>query len=299
MNITAVVLTFNESLHLDRCLSSVSKITKNIIVVDCYSTDETVSIAAKYSAKVLKNKWVNHATQFNWAINRLDDSSEWIFRIDADEYLTTSLISSINSLRDVDLESIEGISFGRRMAFQGRLMRYGGVFPVKVLRIFRAGKGHCENRWMDEHIKVNGNTLFIDGELIDDNLNTLTWWIDKHNKYASREVVDLLNLKYGFIPRDTVARMSPSDQAAFKRWLKEVVYAKLPVGFRAFLYFSYRYFLRFGFLDGIQGTAFHVLQGFWYRYLVDLKLIEVQRFIEDNKCEPKVAIKSVLGIDLL
>lgn len=83
--------------------------------------------------------------------------------------------------------------------------RHGGVFPVKVLRLFRHGRGRCENRWMDEHIKVAGTTVDFAGELIDDNLNTLTWWTNKHNWYVSREAVDLLNLEYRFMPHDSAA----------------------------------------------------------------------------------------------
>jgi hypothetical protein len=75
--------------------------------------------------------------------------------------------------------------------------------------------------------------------------------------------VDLLNLEYEFMPRDAVAKLRGGSQAAVKRWLKEMVYAPLPGGFRAFAYFFYRYVLRLGFLDGQAGTAFHFLQGFW------------------------------------
>ena len=70
-----------------------------------------------------------------------------------------------------------------------------GVYPVKLLRLFQYKKATCEQRWMDEHIKVDGPTVYFKGELIDDNLNSLTWWTDKHNRYASREAVDLLNLE--------------------------------------------------------------------------------------------------------
>ena len=63
------------------------------------------------------------------------------------------------------------------MTFQGKLIRHGGVFPVRVLRLFRRGAGECENRWMDEHIKVAGGTVNFEQEMIDDNLNSLSWWI--------------------------------------------------------------------------------------------------------------------------
>ncbi|MCB1689918.1 MAG: hypothetical protein KDI33_15585, partial [Halioglobus sp.] len=191
---------------------------------------------------------------------------------------------------------VDGIFCDRRMTFQSRLIRHGGVFPIRVLRLFRYGHGECENRWMDEHIKVAGSTLDFKGELIDDNLNSLTWWTEKHNKYASREAVDLLNLEYRFIPHDSVASLRGGNQAGIKRWLKEKVYARLPGGFRAFAYFFYRYVIRLGFLDGQAGTAFHFLQGFWYRYLVDAKVAEVRRHMLEKNCDVTAAIEQVLRI---
>jgi len=149
---------------------------------------------------------------------------------------------------------------------------------------------------MDEHIKVAGPTADFSGELIDDNLNTLTWWTEKHNKYACREAVDLLNLEFHFMPHDSVASLRGGKQAGVKRWLKEVVYARLPRGFRAFIYFIYRYVIRLGFLDGQAGTAFHFLQGLWYRYLVDSKVTEVKRYMDEKKVSVEVAINKVLGI---
>jgi hypothetical protein len=62
-----------------------------------------------------------------------------------------------------------------------------------------------------------------------------------------------------------------------KRWFKEKFYLRLPLFSRAFLYFIYRYFLRFGFLDGKEGLIFHFLQGFWYRFLIDAKIYEVNK----------------------
>ena len=96
-------------------------------------------------------------------------------------------------------ERIHGCYFPRRMAFMGRQINHGGIFPAYMLRLFRLGQGAIEDRWMDEHIKVKGDTVVLKGELIDDNLNSLTWWTEKHNKYASREAVDLLNLEFAFM----------------------------------------------------------------------------------------------------
>ena len=298
MNVTAVILTFNEEQHLARCIASVQAVATDVVVVDCSSTDATLDIARAQGARVLQHAWVNHAAQFNWALTQLGADTEWVLRIDADEVLTPALIEEIRTRLPGIGPEIDGVYWGRRMTFQGRLIRHGGVFPVRVLRLFRHGRGQCENRWMDEHIKVAGPTADFAGEMIDDNLNSLTWWTDKHNRYASREAVDLLNLEYRFMPHDTVASLRGGKQAGVKRWLKERVYARLPGGFRAFAYFFYRYVLRLGFLDGQAGTAFHFLQGFWYRYLVDAKVVEVKRYMRERGVGVVEAIERVLGVQL-
>lgn len=296
MKLTAVLLTFNEEKHLARCIASLAGVASEVVIADCFSTDNTLEIALAHGARVIQRKWVNHATQFNWALTQLEADTEWVLRIDADEVLTPELVTEIQARLPGVGPAVDGVFCSRRMAFQGRLIRHGGVFPVRVMRLFRHGRGECENRWMDEHIKVAGPTVDFAGEMVDDNLNSLTWWTDKHNQYASREVVDLLNLEYGFMPHDSVARLRGGKQAGVKRWLKERVYARLPTGFRACAYFSYRYVLRLGFLDGQAGTAFHFLQGFWYRYLVDAKLAEVRRYMTTHDVGVKPAIEKVLGI---
>ena len=85
-------------------------------------------------------------------------------------------------------------------------------------------------------------------------------------------------------------------KAGVKRWIKKNVYMQLPIGMRALVYFVYRYFCRFGFLDWPEGTAFHVLQAFWYRYLIDIKLYEVKSAIKYENIDVVSAIQKVLGI---
>lgn len=148
---------------------------------------------------------------------------------------------------------------------------------------------------MDEHILVDGQSVLLSGELLDDNRNTLTWWIAKHNAYASREVVEMLDAEYHFLNRPLEQAMM-QHSAGRTRWLKKHFYAHLPGSFRALAYFLYRYIFRLGFLDGIEGSAFHVLQGFWYRYLVDMKLHEVKTYMKKLNTDSVSAIEAVLGL---
>ncbi|SEK11272.1 Glycosyl transferase family 2 [Marinovum algicola] len=298
MTLTAVILTRDEERHIVRCLTSLAGVADRVLVVDSGSTDRTVEMARNMGVEVRENPWINYATQMNWGIDHVPEGTDWILRLDADEVITPELAQEIAAKLPGLQSEVDGVYVPRRMTFLGRPIRWGGLFPVRVLRLFRAGRGRCENRWMDEHILVDGATTEFTGEIVDDNHNSLNWWTHKHNTYASREVVDLLNLEYGFMPHETVADLKGGQQAAVKRWVKEKVYARLPGGLRAFLYFLYRYVFRLGFLDGKEGTAFHVLQGFWYRYLVDMKLHEVKTYMRRHEIDAVSAIRDVLGIDV-
>ena len=297
MHLTVVILTLNEEKHLARCLASLDGIENFVLVVDSFSSDNTHKIAKDYGASVICHDFINQAQQFNWALKQLNDKTEWILRLDADEYLTPKLSQEIkNSLMNIK-PNINGIFMNRRMCFQGKLIKYGGVFPVQVMRLFKHGYGECENRWMDEHILVSGDTQNLEGEIIDNNMNNLSWWINKHNNYATREAVDLLNLEYNFSESNSIASLNMGKRTRFKRWIKEFFYARMPRGLRALVYFLYRYIFCLGFLDGKEGLNFHFLQGFWYRYLIDAKVGEVKKYMKNNNSSIEQAISDVFGQD--
>lgn len=296
MTLTVVILTHDEAQHIARAIQSVQSAADRIFVIDSGSTDATIDIARVLGAEVLVHPFATQAKQFNWALEKLPADTQWVFRLDADEVVSPELASALKQELPKLGREVAGASVYRRMAFLGRPIRWGGVFPVRITRVLRYGRGRSEDRWMDEHILLDGVQVQLDGELLDDNLKPLGWWIDKHNKYASREVVEILNAEQGFLMRDRCVVLN--DQARLKRWVKEKIYARLPSGLRAFCYFFYRYVVRFGFLDGTEGTAFHVLQGFWYRYLVDAKLHEVRLHMRTKNTDVVTAIREVLGIDI-
>ncbi|EBA12399.1 glycosyltransferase family 2 protein [Roseobacter sp. CCS2] len=292
-HLTVIILTYNEAKHIARAIASVQCVATRILVVDSCSTDATVRIATDLGAQVLHNPWTNHAAQFNWALDQIAGAPGWVLRLDADEVITDTLATEIAA----GLPDVDGCYVGRGIIFMGQAVRHGGVFPVPTLRLFRNGRARCEQRWMDEHIVAPGPTVHLRGQVIDDNRNPLDWWVAKHNGYASREVVDILNTQYGFLPASQA--LPGKGGAAIKRWIKRHIYARLPAGLRAGAYFFYRYVLRGGFRDGSQARVFHVLQGFWYRYLVDAKLAEVRRHMTVTGAAPVDAIRDVLGVDVI
>lgn len=292
MRLTVIILARDEALHITRAIASLRGLKARVVVVDSGSGDDTVALAKAAGAEVLSNPWQGYARQFNWALRQIRETSDWVLRLDADEVLDARLVDSINNGLADPPPDVVGFTIDRFMTFQGRLIRFGGVFPVRILRLFRADRGSCEARWMDEHIVVDGKIGHLRGALIDDNQKPLSWWTDKHNTYANREALDML------LPDHRSDDAKLGSAAGTKRWIKQNVYAGLPAGLRAMLYFLYRYVIRFGFLDGRAGTTFHVLQGFWYRYLVDAKINEVRGYMSRDGLSFEEAASVVLEIDV-
>lgn len=291
-----MILTTKEAQHLRRGIAGLATVANEIVVLNRASIDGALQIALEAGGRVIQRDGVNRATQFNLALSDLNVVTNWLPLRDADDELTPTLAAEIAVRLPTRGPAVDGVYCSRRVTFQGRLIRHGGVFPVRVLRLFRHGQ--CEIRWMCEHIKVAGTTVDFHGEIIDDHPQPLTWWTDKHDKHAGREAVDLLNLQYGLIVCDTVANLRGGKQVGVKRWLREAAYARLSGGFRAFAYFFYRCVIRLGFPDGPAGTAFPFLQGFCYRYLVDAKVAEVKRYVRRQGVDVVVAIRAVLGTEV-
>lgn len=300
-DISVIILTYNEELHIERCLKNLQPIAQQIFIVDSFSTDKTVQIAESLGAKVFQRPWKNYADQFQWGLDNCPIQTSWVMRMDADEYFEQPLLEEIVGKFPQLPNDINGIYLKRKHHFLGRWIKHGDRYPLVLLRIWKTGQAHIENRWMDEHIVLDsGNSVTFDGDFVDDNLNTVEWFIEKHNRYASREMVDIINHKYHLFARDESIDDAQTGQAKIKRFVKESLYNKLPLFVRPLLYFCYRYFLRLGFLDGNEGFAYHFMQGLWYRCLVDLKCLEAERVLAGTESrEEKVArIAELTGLKL-
>ena len=273
-DIAVIILAKDEELHIARCLERIAPLEpRQVFVVDSFSTDRTTSIAESLGATVVRHAWPGlYAPQFNWALENLPVEAGWILRLDADEYFLPEAIGELREKLPAFPGDVTGLISRRRHIFDGRWVRRG-VYPVKLLRIFRTGKGLCEQRYMDEHIRLlEGRAVELDYDFVDHNLNTFDWWRQKHRGYATREAMDALDLEM----EPEVSRNGLEGQASKKRELKGAYY-RLPPYLRAFVYFAWRYILRGGFLDGRAGFRWHFWQGLWYRCLVDRRIGELRR----------------------
>ncbi len=280
LDVTAIILTYNEEIHIRRCLERISPVVRHVFLIDCFSTDRTVEIAGEFgNVSVLQHEWppTKYAGQFNWALENAPIKTEWVLRLDADEYLSPELVEEMKEkLPDINT-SINGIVLKRRHIFMGKWMRRG-IYPVKLLRVFRNKKAICEQRLMDEHIQLlEGDCVEFDHDFCDENLNDISWFCHKHVNYATREAVDMLDIELnltGAASSDEGRKISL--QAEAKR-MKKHLYAQKPLFWRSFAYFIYRYIVKGAWREGKEGFLFSFIQGWWYRTLVDAKVYEIKK----------------------
>ena len=270
ISLTVLILTYNEEIHIQRCIKSVYKFAEQIIVIDSYSKDRTLKICKKYNKKVriFKNKFVNQAKQINWALKNINFKSKWVLRLDADEYLSESFRKNIHKINKIH-ENYRGIILKRKVIFLNKIINYGGTSPHKTLRIWKNGFGKCQNVWMDEQIIVKGKIFDLDEVIYDHNLNNLSWWINKHKKYSIREAKNYYEQK----KRKNIT-IKKKDLSKFNQRMKYKYYYKLPIFIRPFLFFFYSYILKLGFLSGIRGFIFYLSQVLLYRLMVDFNILK-------------------------
>lgn len=282
-SLTVVILTKDEGLNLPIGLATLADLGAEVVIVDSGSSDDTVRIADEGGCRIYHRPWTTYADQLNWALSVPPISTQWVMRLDADERLTSELVAELKARLPTLPEDVTGLLVKRQVWFWGRWIRHGGYYPTWLLRVWRNGVARCEDRWMDEHmVLAHGRTLRLEHDIIDENHKGLTFWTDKHNRYADREVKDLLAIAER---SNGTGTERPADQAGRRRWVKETLYARAPLFWRAFAYWAYRYFLRLGFLDGRPGLVFHFLQAFWYRMLVDAKIHEKRR---ERDCDSQI-----------
>lgn len=298
LDITVIILTYNEEIHIRRCVEQAIRFAKKVFVVDCYSTDATRSISESLGAEVVNHAWPgNQAEQFNWAIDHLPIHTEWILRLDADEYLLPELVDELYDTLPTLSEQVSALSLPRSRAFCGRILHHGIVKSVRIIRIFRKGKARYEKRLMDEHLTVlEGNVIEMAHSFIDDNRMSIHQFITKHNDYASREAALLLDAELNLTQTNDVIQKF-GREVAVKREQKER-YARLPLFWRAFGYFIYRYIIKLGFLDGKEGFLWDFMQGWWYRTLVDAKVEEVKNACGHDREKIVRYLKTQYGVNL-
>lgn len=270
-DITAIILTKNEELNIRRCIRSLGNLPDRIIVVDSGSSDSTIQIAKSMGAEIFIHPFKHYADQFNWALANTNIKTTWVYRIDADEAITSALRSEIRQQCKLHHDDeVNGFLMKHKLYFLGRYLKHGGAYPFIKMTVFKPKVARFEDRAMGEHVVLDrGRSILLEHDCLHYDCKDLTSFITKHNSYATREVQD-------YYARQNMKQASLYHQADTTKKLRDNLYYRLPKFFRARLYFLYRYYIQLGFLDGEPGKIYAFLQAYFYRYLVDAKIYEAE-----------------------
>ncbi len=274
-SLTAIILTKNEEKNIGECLKSIEGFASRAVVVDCGSTDDTVRLARSLGADVLVHEFTYYAAQFNWAIDNAGIDTEWILRLDADERLTPAVIEeAVAALRSPEVREgrVNGIAMESVFYFLGRPMRHG-LRNKRKLMIFRRGIGRIEDRRRDAHTLLSeGACVSLKARFLHHDFKDLSSYIRRYNWYAARELQD-----YVAFTRGASTDVNTDARIRRQRRRKFGVYYRAPRFLRAWLWFVYNYVFRGGFLDGREGFLYHYFECYWYRMLVDARILEYEK----------------------
>ena len=272
-DLTAIVLTMNEEVNIEKCLNSISGLSKRIVVIDSGSTDNTVEMAKNLGADVYHHDFEDYARQFNWGLDNANITTRWVLRLDADEVITPELASEMEyEMSKHSADDVNGMQLKLKQNFMGRWMKYGSTYPFIKLMLFKNGIGRIEDRKMDEHtVLSSGTSILLKNDALHYDFKDINHYIKKHNWYATREAQDYISMNMD----SSVAALENGLMKTRRQ--QKALYYKAPKFFRPFVLFFYFYFLKLGFLDGKEGFIYNVLENFWYRFLVDVKIYEYER----------------------
>ena len=227
--------------------------------------------------KVFQRKFVNYSEQRNWAIDNIETGEEWQLHLDADEIMSGGLIEEIRKeLHSGD--KYDGYFIPRKTRFLGRDLVHGGYFPIYHMRLFRTGRGRVETKLYDQHFILTGQGKRLRGYFIDDHQMSLSEWIIRHNRWSDLEAREMLGVESAIQHGSEAELVGPSvlGNVLERKRARKALYLSLPRFSRAFGLFIYRYVFRMGFLDGIPGLIYCVLQAFWFRFVIDAKCYEAR-----------------------
>lgn len=256
-----VIPVKNEQRHIADCLATVAWASE-VVVVDSASTDDTCAIASEAGARVVQFCYVpGGPRKKNWALRNLTLRNEWVLLLDADERITPELAGQIvGAVANPGLHV--GFYLNRRFNFLGNWIYHAGYFPSWNLRLFRHGLGIYEtlsstsensgDNEVHEHVILDGPAGYLAAPMDHYAYPTIAAFIEKHRRYAYWEAeMD-----------DAPSRLQQDGYGMSKRLLARRLMKRLArrFPFPHWLRFAYHYFLKRGFLDGVEGYIFcHLL----------------------------------------
>ena len=245
--ISAVVITYNEERKIERALISLKAVSDEIVVVDSYSTDDTVMLCQRHTERVIQRSWHGYRDQKQFAAELAQ--YDWVLSLDADEMLSPRLEEEIGHWKRRESSSCNGYYIPRKTFFMGRWIEHTSWYPDRQLRLFRKSCGRWEGGRVHESVQVTGPTGRLKEEMY-------------HHTYAtvSEYLVQLERFS-------TLAAQDSFESGRRAHWIQLAFYPATA--------FVKNYLLKRGFLDGIPGLIVSLLAGVstLFKYL---KLRELQ-----------------------
>jgi len=268
MNISVLILTYDEAINLPDCLSSVG-FSDDVVVLDSGSTDGTIQLAESAGATVLQRPFDNYAAQRNFGLAH-DFKHDWVLMLDADERIPNDFIEELKQVTERESNPVTLYRMRRKDMFMGHWLKRSSGYPTWFGRLFRKGAVRVE-REINEEYYTDGEVGMLEGHLIHYPFNKgITYWLERHNRYSSMEAVRLLQEREVSIPWSGFGSKDPMlRRKAFKQFAYRV-----PC--RPFFTFCFLYFAKLGFLDGAPGFQFSFMRAM-YEYMISMKMRELKR----------------------
>ena len=227
--ISAIIPTFNEAHNIVGAIKSVS-FADEILVVDSYSTDDTVDLAKELGARIIQREYGNSASQKNWAIPQA--THEWIILLDADERIDEALRKEIQATIQNPSGSV-AFWIKRRNFFMNKEVKYSGWQGDKVIRLFMRDKCRYEDKSVHAEVLADGNVGTLKNKLTHNTYKDIFHFLEKWDRYATWAAQD---------------RSSRGEKPGFYHFV-------FKPGFR----FFHDYILKGGILDGMVGIIISAL----------------------------------------
>ena len=193
--ITVLLPTFNCRSIIKTTLASVSW-ADEIIIVDSFSTDDTLKIVNEYDTKIVQHEYINSAKQKNWALQYC--THDWIFQIDSDEILDSSAEDIIRNAVNNAKEYIHCFKMPRKNYVLGQWIKYGGLYPDWEYRLFKKDHGKWWDREVHSRIVVAGKIEMLDTHIIHHGMPNISKQLrnlDRYTRYEANELIKK-NIKF-------------------------------------------------------------------------------------------------------
>jgi len=233
VNISVVVITYNEEKRIEAALQSVAALASEIVVVDSFSIDNTVKIARKFTNRIFQRKWTNFADQKNYGNSQT--SFPWILSLDADERVSPELQEEILKFKQQEPQ-YSGFSIPRQVFYLGKWIRHSGWYPDRKVRLFRKEDVHWEGNYVHEKLVVQGKIKKLKNSIHHFTYQGLSDHLARINKF--------------------------SDLGAQKLYAQKKKCRWYHLAFLPFSRFLKSFCWKLGFLDGFAGLVISVLNGY-------------------------------------